>query len=60
MTHPTEKKKLSRKDAFIKWAMETPGVWPYSDLTLRRDMEDIDTFIGVAWAAWKASWRAKR
>lgn len=53
------KKRLSRKAAFLDWVSEKSGFGHYSELMVQQSMEDSDTFIGVAWAAWKAAWRLK-
>lgn len=55
----SEKKRLTRKAAFLKWAAETPGFGHYTELTVLRNMENIETYIGCAWAAWKAAWRLR-
>jgi hypothetical protein len=48
------------KAAFIKWAINAPGVYNGSESALRSSMEDIETHIGLAWVAWKAAWRARK
>lgn len=53
------KKRLSRKAAFLKWVSEKSVFCHYSELGVLQRMEDSETFIGVAWAAWKAAWRLK-
>lgn len=55
----SEKKRLSCRQAFVKWAMETPGVFNWSQEVLLREMGDIDTHIGMAWLAWRSAWRTK-
>lgn len=47
------------KAAFIAWILRAPGLYNYSKAQLLEDMMDTDQYAGVAYAAWKAAWRAK-
>lgn len=48
------------KAEFVAWALRTPGVYHYSKAQLLEDMMNDELFVGIAYLAWKAAWRAKR